>query len=119
MSIERIEKAERRIKTVEDAVILLTALTDSHNDQLENFLFGLDELKANQKNSDDKINMLIDAQITTEDKLQRFEAEMKVFREESEKANKSLREELRTIAKDLAESIKTVNQRVERIERKN
>ncbi len=59
---ERIEKTERRIKTVEDAVVLLTVLTDSHNDRLESLLKNDDNLNA-------KISALIDAQINSEDRM--------------------------------------------------
>ena len=56
MSIEnRVTKTESRIKTLEDALVFLTALGDSHNDQLEAFLFSLEELKANQQNTDEKL----------------------------------------------------------------
>jgi len=59
---ERIGKTERRIKTVEDAVVLLTVLTDSHNDRLESLLKNDDNLNA-------KISALIDAQINSEDRM--------------------------------------------------
>ncbi|MGI8641204.1 MAG: hypothetical protein ACR2MG_14810 [Pyrinomonadaceae bacterium] len=62
-SEERVGKAERRIKTVEDAIILLTVLTDSHNDRLETLLKDDENLNA-------KISALIDAQISSEDQIQ-------------------------------------------------
>ena len=66
---DRVERTEKRVKTVEDAVVLLTVLTDSHDDRLERFLFGLEELKTGQREMQEKINILIDSQIRSEDKM--------------------------------------------------
>lgn len=66
---ERVEKNERRLKTVEEAVVLLTALADSHTDQLEQIIFGINELRAAQRDTNEKINILIDAQIRTDEKM--------------------------------------------------
>ena len=113
MSIEnRVTKTESRIKTLEDALVFLTALGDSHNDQLEAFLFSLEELKANQQNTDEKLNALIDAQIVTEDKLQRFEAgmqELQAFQKKTEVGMSSLQNTMQ----DLAEYIKLAHQRID------
>lgn len=77
MSIgQRLNKSERRIKTLEDALVWLTALGDSHNEQLEKFLFSLTEMKANQTNPEEKLNALIDAQIGSEERIQNLENKM-------------------------------------------
>jgi uncharacterized coiled-coil protein SlyX len=66
MSVEeRVDRAERRIATVEDAIKLLSALLANHDDRL------YDSLKS-RENMDAKITMLIDAQIRSEDKLQKL-----------------------------------------------
>ena len=124
MSIEnRLTKTESRIKTLEDALVFLTALGDSHNDQLEAFLFSLEELKANQQNTDEKLNALIDAQIVTEDKMQ----ELQAFQKKTEAGMQELREvhkkteagmsSLQSTMQDLAEYIKLAHQRIDKIEK--
>ena len=108
MNIEnRVTKTESRIKTLEDALVFLTALGDSHNDQLEKFLFSLEELKANQINTDEKLNALIDAQIVTEDKMQELQA---VQRKTETGMNN-----LQTTVQDLAEYIKLAHQRIDKL----
>lgn len=63
MSIEqKVEKLGRRVKTVEDAIVLLTALTDSHNDRLF-------DLVIEEENLNEKVSALVDAQIRTEEVL--------------------------------------------------
>ena len=62
-SEERIGKVERRVETIEDAIVLLTVLTDSHNDRLESLLKDDENLNA-------KVSVLIDAQISSEDRIQ-------------------------------------------------
>jgi chromosome segregation ATPase len=59
---ERIQKAERKIATVEDAIKLLSQLVTNHDERL------VDSLKG-REDSDAKINMLIDSQIQTDDKI--------------------------------------------------
>ncbi len=59
---EKIEKIGKRLRTVEDAVILLTKLVDSHDDRL---IYSLKE----DENLSDKISALVDAQIRSEDIL--------------------------------------------------
>jgi chromosome segregation ATPase len=64
MSIEeRVGKVEKRVKTVEEAVTLLTSLVVSRDDRLE------DSVKDNE-NLETKIAALVDAQIRGESKLQ-------------------------------------------------
>lgn len=90
---ERVGKVERRVKNVEEAIVLLTALTDNHNDRLE------DSLGANN-NLDAKISALIDAQIAGEDKMS------------------SLREKLSALADAQIRSedrIQNINQALERL----
>jgi hypothetical protein len=61
---ERISRLERRVKTVEDAVQLLTELIISHDERLVTSIKNDEELN-------DRIAALIDAQIRGEDKIQR------------------------------------------------
>jgi chromosome segregation ATPase len=64
MSIEeRLGKVGRRVKTVEEAITLLSNLLASHDDRLE------DSVKDNE-NLEAKIAALVDAQIRSESKLQ-------------------------------------------------
>lgn len=64
MSIEeRVGKVEKRVKTVEEAVTLLTSLVVSRDDRLE------DSVKDNE-NLETKIAALVDVQIRSESKLQ-------------------------------------------------
>lgn len=74
---DKVNKNERRIKTVEEAIVLLTELTTSHSDRLEKSVFDMDELRAAQRQTDEKMNMLIDAQIKTEDGMQKLEEKMR------------------------------------------
>ncbi len=63
MDIEqKIIKVERKVKGIEEAIELLTKLTDSHNDRL------FDSIKEDE-NLSEKINALVDAQIRTDDKI--------------------------------------------------
>jgi chromosome segregation ATPase len=59
---ERIQKAERKIATVEDAIKLLSQLVTNHDERLVDWLKG-------REDSDAKINMLIDSQIQTDNKI--------------------------------------------------
>lgn len=60
---ERVSKVERRVSTVEEAIQLLSHLVASHDDRL------FDSLKKDE-DLNEKITMLIDAQIRNEDKIQ-------------------------------------------------
>ncbi|HLM03169.1 MAG TPA: hypothetical protein VK400_19105 [Pyrinomonadaceae bacterium] len=62
-SEERFGKLEMRVKTVEEAITLLSNLLANHDDRLE------DSVKDNE-NLEAKIAALVDAQIRSEDKLQ-------------------------------------------------
>ncbi len=65
MSIEeRVSKPERKIETVEDAIKLLSKLIANHDERLYDSLKG-------RENLDEKITMLIDAQIRNEDAIQK------------------------------------------------
>ena len=66
---ERMNRAERRIETVEDAIQLLSKLIANHDDRLYDSLKSREDLDA-------KITMLIDAQIKSEDKLQNQSVEL-------------------------------------------
>ncbi len=60
---ERISKVERRVSTVEEAIQLLSQLIASHDERL------FDSLKKDE-DLNEKITMLVDAQIRNEDKIQ-------------------------------------------------
>jgi hypothetical protein len=63
MNVEdKIDKIGKRVRTVEDAIVLLTALVDSHDDRL---LYSMKE----DENLNGKISALVDAQIKSEDIL--------------------------------------------------
>jgi uncharacterized coiled-coil protein SlyX len=73
---ERIQKAERKIATVEDAIKLLSQLVTNHDERLVDSLKGREDSDAkinmlidSQKRSDDKINVLIDSQKRSDDKI--------------------------------------------------
>ena len=66
MSIEeRVSKSEGKIETVEDAIKLLSKLIANHDERLYDSLKGREEL-------DEKITMLIDAQIRNENAIQKL-----------------------------------------------
>jgi chromosome segregation ATPase len=63
MSIdERLGKVERKVKTVEQAIQILTELVVSHGESIEKSVYNDAELNA-------KISALIDAQIRSEDRM--------------------------------------------------
>ena len=86
-SEERFGKLERRVKTVEEAITLLSNLLASHDDRLEDSVKDTENLEA-------KIAALVDAQIRSEDKLQNI--------------NDALDK--------LTELVKTAHQRIDRLE---
>ena len=61
---ERVSKSERKIETVEDAIKLLSKLIANHDERLYDSLKGREDLN-------EKITMLIDAQIRNEDAIQK------------------------------------------------
>ena len=70
---ERVKKAELRIKTVEEAILLLSKKMLIHDD-------WWDEHRAFQADTDAKIAALIDAQIKNEDDIKEFrQATKKMF----------------------------------------
>lgn len=114
-SNNRIEKVEKRVQTVEEAIILLKELTISHDDRLESFLFGLEELRAGQKETNEKINMLIDAQMRTENNIGELRASQK---ETDEKINMLIDAQMRTEDKisKLGDAVLSAHQRIDKIE---
>lgn len=62
-SEQKIAKLGRRVKTVEEAVLLLTELTTIHDEKSYTHMKNGEELNA-------KISAMIDAQIRSEDKIQ-------------------------------------------------
>lgn len=73
-------KVEKRVKTVEEAVLLLTELTISHGERLEDSLRDKENLNA-------KISALVDAQIRSEDKLQNINSALEQLTKLVEKAH--------------------------------
>jgi chromosome segregation ATPase len=105
---ERVEKNERRLKTVEDAIILLTKLGDSHTDQLEQIIFGIDELRAAQSETSERVNMLIDAQIRTDDEIKEIKA---IQRESGERIKVLIEAQIRT-----EEKMQETEEKIQRME---
>jgi DNA repair ATPase RecN len=76
---EEFKKLEPRVKTVEDAIRLLTELTlrheerlDDHEQRLADHEQRLAEQESAERNLTAKMEALVDAQIRTEDALQRL-----------------------------------------------
>ncbi len=65
---EEIPKIKRRVKNVEEAIVLLTELTNRHTDRFEESAFSRTEMRSGIANTDEKLNALIDAQIRSEDR---------------------------------------------------
>ncbi|MGI8670480.1 MAG: hypothetical protein ACR2J3_11660 [Aridibacter sp.] len=114
---KKVNKNEKRIETVEQAIQLLSQLTINHTDEIERMLFGIDETKGSiielresnvelresiieqresQKDTQEKLNALIDAQIRGEDAMQELKKEMR----------------------DLAKLVGLAHQRIDKIEQK-
>lgn len=62
-SEKKIERLERKVKTVEEAILLLSELTASHDEML------YIQMKSDE-DLNEKISALIDAQIRSEDKME-------------------------------------------------
>ena len=83
MNLEtQVEANTNDISRLNEIVVKLIQLSASHSERLEKILFGLDqakgeiiELREAQKNTDEKLNALIDAQIRNEEKFQEFRIE--------------------------------------------
>ncbi len=87
---QKVEKLGKRVKTVEEAVLLLTSLIENHGDLIydfvkenENFNEKINALVDSQirreddnRKSDEKINALIDAQIRSEDESKKSDAKL-------------------------------------------
>lgn len=105
---DRVDRAERKIKTVEEAIVILTELNIQHSSLLEKLVFDTEELKVGhrelqegqrelqegQREMQEKINILIDAQIRTEDQAKITDQKIA----------------------DLADVVKFAHQRIDKIE---
>ena len=105
---DRVGNAERKIKNVEEAIIILTGLNIQHSSLLETLVFDTEELKAGhrelqegqrelqegQRDMQEKINILIDSQIRTEDQAKITDKKMA----------------------ELADVVKLAHQRIDKIE---
>jgi hypothetical protein len=105
---DRVDRTERKIKTVEKAIIILTELNVQHSSLLEKIVFDTEELKAGQRELQEgnrelqeKINILIDAQIRTEDKSQQTDEKMQILEQKMA---------------ELADVVKLAHQRIDKIE---
>ncbi len=91
---KRVQKNEKKIGSIEDAIILLTQLAGSHDERLVKSVFDMDELRAVQRETQDKMNALIDAQIRGEDQTRELDKKMA----------------------ELAEVVKFAHERIDKIE---
>lgn len=112
---DRVGNAERKIKNVEEAIVILTELNIQHSSLLEKLVFDTEELKAGhrelqegqrelqegQREMQEKINILIDAQIKTEDKAQQTDEKMQILEQKMA---------------ELADVVKFAHQRIDKIE---
>ncbi len=73
---EEFKKLEPRVKTVEEAIRLLTELTLRHEERLDDHEQRLAEQESAERNLTAKMEALVDAQIRTEDALQRLTAKV-------------------------------------------
>ena len=98
---ERVKKAERRIKNVEEAILMLTESMLIQDD-------WWDEYRSNQTNTDVKITALVDAQI-------RSESEIKEFRQETNEFRRATKQ----MFNHLIKLIDKMDKRIELLEKKN
>ncbi len=131
---KKVNKNTKRIGTMEHAIQLLVKLADSHTDQIEKMLFGIDELRASQKETQEKINMLVDAQIRNEDRAAKLDKKMKIAQKKSDlqmtelaEASKFRDQKMAELAEaskfrdqkmaELADVVKFAHQRINKIEK--
>ncbi len=79
---------EERVKTLEQATIMMRDLVISHDERLENFLYALDrerqEREESNKDFNFKLNALIDAQIRNESEIERVKDSIEKLSEASQ-----------------------------------
>lgn len=87
---------EKRLDTVEEAILIMKDLLVSHNERLENYFFALEkerqEREESNKDFNFKLNALIDAQI-------RNETEIDKVKESIEKLSEASQSQLQRIEK--------------------
>ena len=78
---------EKRLETVEDAILIMKDLLVSHNERLENYFFALEkarqEREASNKDFNFKLNALIDAQIRNETEIDKVKESIEKLSEAS------------------------------------
>lgn len=78
MDLEKqVENNTMNIQKMNDVLRQLIQLSGSHTEQIEKMLFGIDELRGANKEMQEKVDMLIDAQIRNEDSTRELKDEMK------------------------------------------
>jgi|GEM_PF-3361054 len=115
----RVKKVELKIKTIEEAILLLSQQTLIHSN-------WFDEIREAQANTDVKIAALVDAQIRNEDeaKASRTNTDAKIaalvdaqIRNEDEL--KEHRKEMKELRNDFTKYMIKLEKRIELLEKKN
>ncbi len=82
---KRVDTNTNDIQKMNDVLRQLIELSGSHTEQIEKMLFGIDESKGNirelresQKETQEKLNALIDAQIRGEDQMRELREVVKL-----------------------------------------
>lgn len=141
---QKVEKLGKRVKTVEEAVLLLTSLIENHGDLIydfvkenESFNEKINALVDSQirreddnKKSDEKINALIDAQIRSEDESNKSDAKLNALLDaqiKSEEESNELRNGLNilieaqakteTKLQKLTDLVEAAHSRIDRLEK--
>ncbi len=113
---KKVEKNTRPIGTLENAIGLLISLADSHTDQIEKMLFGFDELRASRKETEERIKMLVDAQIRSADAAKRLDKKMALSTQNLDARIAKSQEKLNEKMAELADVVKFAHERIDRIE---
>ena len=126
---QRFNKVEKRIKTVEEAILLLSELSIGHGERLDDSLRDRENLNEKisalidaQIRSEDrtqeantKISALIDAQIRTEDRMQETNAKL-AFLADLQIENVNSIKEINQALDKLIELVNNSRQRLDRLE---
>lgn len=112
---ERVKKVERRIKTVEEAILILSEKMHIHDD-------WWDEHRAFQADTEVKIAALVNAQIKNEDDVLELRSKVLTLIDaqiENEKVNKAYKESTKKLHSALLKILKGMDDRIKEIEKKN
>jgi hypothetical protein len=104
-SNDRTGKSEKKVETVEDAIVALKILTSKNDDHWKKFSLECEESKASSKKPDEKIKVLIDARRRSKN-------------ERNEKIKKLIDAQKMTENKlsELTDAVKAAHQRIDKIE---